>query len=66
MEPMSNFTRSAYHPKEQVIRSANWLDNHFGPHEYGVSFPGDEHVYRTGEVEIPIDLVFVPEVKGQR
>ena len=37
---MSNYTRAAYHPKEKVVRAANWLDDHFGKHEYGVSFPG--------------------------
>lgn len=57
---MSNFTRSAYHPKEKVIRAANWLDDHFGKHHYGVSFPGDPHVYRPDETQIPLDVVFVP------
>ena len=58
---MSNFTRAAYHPKEKVIRAANWLDNHFGPYSYGVSFPGDPHVYRPEETQIPLGVVFVPK-----
>jgi len=63
---MSNFGRAAYHPKEKVVRAANWIDDHFGHHEYGVSFPGDQHVYRPSEVEIPLDVVFIPEFPGAR
>ena len=29
---MSNFTQPAYHPKEKVVRAANFLDDYFGPH----------------------------------
>ena len=60
---MSNYTRSAYHPKEKVVRAAIWLDDHFGPHQYGVSFQGDEHVYKPQETEIPLDVVFVPKLE---
>jgi len=55
---MSNFARSAYHPVEKVVRHANWIDNHFGPHQYGVSFPGDDSVYTPNDVEIPLSTVF--------
>ncbi len=58
---MSNFTRAAYHPKEKVVRAACYIDDHFGPHEYGVLFPGDPHVYRVDECDIPTDVVFVPK-----
>lgn len=58
---MSNFTGAAYHPKEKVIRAAMFLDDHFGPHEYGVLFSDDPHVYRDHETHIPIDVVFVPK-----
>ncbi len=57
---MSNYTRVAWHPKERVARAASWLDDFFGRHEYGVSFEGDETVYRPSEVEIPLELVLVP------
>ena len=57
---MSNFARAAYHPKEKVVRAAIWIDDHFGRHEYGVSFDGDQHVYRPEETSIPLDVVFVP------
>ena len=58
---MSNFTKPAYHPKEKVVRAANYMDDHFGHHQYGVRFPGDEHVYRPAETDIPLDVVFVPK-----
>lgn len=58
---MSNHTRAAYHPKENVVRAAAWLDDYFGPHQYGVRFAGDAHVYTPEEVDIPLDVVFVPD-----
>jgi len=58
---MSNFTRAAYHPKEKVIRAAMYVDDYFGHHEYGVRFPGDAHVYRPHETDIPLDVLFVPK-----
>lgn len=57
---MSNYARVAWNPKEHVARAALWIDNHFGPHRYGVRFEGDDHVYRPEEVEIPVELVLVP------
>ena len=60
---MSNYTRSAYHPKERVIRAAQWYDNAFGPYRYGVQFEGDKSMYSPKEVEIPLDMIFVPKDK---
>lgn len=62
---MSNYSRAAYHPRERVVRAANWLDDHFGRHQYGVQFPGDGHVYRPEEVEIPLGTVFIPKPKQE-
>ena len=61
---MSNYVRSAYHPKEHVIRAAQWIDNAFGPYRYGIRFNGDDKLYTPHEVEIPLDLVFVPKDKA--
>jgi hypothetical protein len=58
---MSNFQRIAWHPVERVARAADYLDDYFGRHEYGVKFIGDEKVYRPAEVEIPLELVLVPK-----
>lgn len=57
---MSNFSSPAYHPKEKVIRVAAFMDDYFGPHEYGVRFPGDAHVYKEHETRIPHEVVFAP------
>ncbi len=58
---MSNFTQIAWNPREKVARAAHWLDDYFGRHQYGVSFDGDDKVYRPQEVEIPLDIVLVPK-----
>lgn len=58
---MSNYSRSAWNPKERVVRAAMWMDDYFGKHQYGVAFEGDPAVYKPEEVEIPLDLIFVPE-----
>lgn len=59
---MSNFSRVAWHPIERVARAANYLDDYFGRHEYGVWFEGDDRsqVFRPNDVEIPLELVLVP------
>lgn len=60
---MSNYIKPAYHPVEKVVRVAHFLDNHFGHHQYGVQFPGDTHVFKPAETDIPLDVVFVPKPK---
>lgn len=55
---MSNFSRTAYHPVEKVVRAAIWLDDYFGRHQYGVQFDVGGKVYRPADVEIPLDMVF--------
>lgn len=57
---MSNFERAAYHPQEKRIRTAIFLDDYFGRHRYGVKFDGDDRVYNSQEVEIPLGVVFAP------
>lgn len=55
---MSNFARSAYHPPTGTVKSANYMDDYFGRHQYGVRFAGDPEVYLPEQVEIPQDQVF--------
>jgi hypothetical protein len=55
---MSNFVAAAYNPKEQVIRSAMFMDDYFGHYKFGVMFEGDDKVYTIEEVDIPTDKVF--------
>ena len=57
---MSDYYQAAYHPGERVIRAARWIDNYFGHHQYGVKFEDDTKVYHPKEIEIPLDVVFVP------
>lgn len=64
---MSNFTRAAYHPVEKCVRAAAWLDNHFGPHQYGVRFSGrQDEVFKPSEVEVPLDTIFVPRGEAHK
>lgn len=49
---MSNFTRMTKHPETGEMRMADWLDDHFGRHRYGVRFP-DGKIF--DEAEIPQD-----------
>lgn len=35
---MSNYLRTTKHPKTGNWETAHWLDDHFGPHQYGVKF----------------------------
>ena len=43
---MSNYHALARHPITGEIRVADWLDDSFGHHIYGVRFPGDKAIYR--------------------
>lgn len=58
---MSSYYRSAYHPLTNTVKQASWLDDYFGRHMYGVRFDDDDKVYTPEEVEIPMDIIFVPE-----
>ena len=44
---MSNYHALARHPITGKIEMADWLDDSFGHHIYGVRFPGDETIYRS-------------------
>lgn len=46
---MSNFTRKTYNPQTGAYEDADWIDNYFGPHEYGVRF-ADGKVYSVSYV----------------
>jgi len=44
---MSNYHALARHPITGKIEMADWLDDSFGHHIYGVRFPGDATIYRS-------------------
>lgn len=39
---MSNFTRLTRNPRTGEFEKAEWLDNHFGRHHFGIRFPDGE------------------------
>jgi len=52
---VSNYHALARHPITGKIRMADWLDDSFGHHIYGVRFPGDETIYRrTDCIEVSL------------
>ena len=42
---MSNYSAPTKHPVTGRIRMADWLDDSFGRHVYGVRFHGEEKIY---------------------
>lgn len=42
---MSNYSAPTRHPFTGEIKMADWLDDSFGHHVYGVRFHGEEKVY---------------------
>src|SRR5882762_3766019 len=49
---MSNFTQKTKHPVTGKIEEADWLDDYFGRHQYGVRFPSDGKVYEDKDLEV--------------
>jgi len=47
---MSNFRSEAVNPATGEVQMAEYLDDYFGPHQYGVRFPGSPHVYRADDI----------------
>lgn len=41
---MSNYYKQTVHPKTDKWENALWIDNHFGPYQYGVQFPSEPNV----------------------
>jgi hypothetical protein len=48
---MSNYVRRTKHPVTEEFEDAHWIDDYFGKHKYGVSFPSDDKIYRRDEYE---------------
>jgi len=42
---MSNYIRKTKHPYTGQWEYAEWLDDYYGQHNYGVRFPSDKKVY---------------------
>lgn len=54
---MSSYTRLTFHPIDKKWKMADWLDDYFGSHYYGVKFEGEDWVY---------DLRNCPELLKER
>lgn len=48
---MSSYKRLTQHPETHEAEHAEWLDDYFGNHNYGVRFPSDGQVFRADEYE---------------
>jgi hypothetical protein len=48
---MSNFIRRTKHPESGLFEDAEWLDNYFGGHRYGVRFPNGSKVWQADDRE---------------
>jgi len=48
---MSSYQRKTQHPLTLHFENAEWLDDYFGQHNYGVRFPSDGQVFRADEFE---------------
>lgn len=49
---MSNFIQPAFDPAAGIVRDATWIDDYFGPHQYGVQFDAGGPVYRPDQAEV--------------
>ena len=52
---MSSFIATTRHPKTGKWGSAEWLDDYFGSHIYGVRFEGEVDAFDTREYDIPYE-----------
>lgn len=48
---MSSYQKTTVHPITGAQERAEWLDDYFGQHNYGVRFPSDGKVFRADEFE---------------
>jgi len=48
---MSSYREYTEHPETKQPELAEWLDNYFGNHNYGVRFPSDGKVFRADEFD---------------
>lgn len=49
---MSNYTQPTKHPETGEILAAEWIDDYFGRHKYGVRFP-DGKIFDARQIESP-------------
>jgi hypothetical protein len=63
---MSSYTRSTQHPITGKIEVAEWLDDYFGSHKYGIKFPdgkifkAEEFIWQINLMEDIVEIVKAP------
>ena len=55
---MSNYYQNTRHPITKKYESAEWLDDYYGPHRYGVRFKSDGKVYNPEEHDMFVQVSF--------
>ena len=63
---MSNYSAMTIHPETKVAEMADWLDDHFGKHCYGVRFPSDGKIYPEGICDLQTKDSFTRGYSGVR
>ncbi len=52
---MSNFIRKTRHPDTKEFEEAEWLDNYYGSHKYGVRFPSTGEIIDASRFDLEVD-----------
>ena len=50
---MSCYKAITKHPKTGEWKEAEWLDDYFGNHNYGVRFENENEIYDVREFDLP-------------
>lgn len=58
---MSSYTRMTKNPKSGEFEQAEWLDDYFGSHQYGVRFPDGSVVEPDFQKNLPETREFTAE-----
>lgn len=62
---MSNFIALTRHPVTNQLHRAWWMDNYFGPREYGILFDEEEKVWRESQIQPSTYFVFGSNLAGR-
>jgi hypothetical protein len=63
---MSNYRAMTIHPETKIPEMADWIDDHFGKHHYGVRFPSDRKIFSEDECKLHTKDRFTVGWDGER
>lgn len=63
---MSNYSAMTIHPETKVAEMADWLDDYFGKHHYGVRFPSDGKIFPENICNLQKSDIFTRGYDGMR